>query len=214
MLTSINKYPFFDLSEIIVEPDLPYRGYTSVKPIKTGNIIPDINLATDYSRWKSFYNGAPTHGPITLKHLYGKPITIAFYSKYWKERGVEHLKRLNTLQNEIKANGGNLLIITAEANDEQLAKITWEHSLSLNFYHDIDNQIAESFRIYSETDPAWNRFSGIDVNVPLLAVYVVDTTKQIVYDYIDTDLTTPFIEDDIISAVYISSLTNNRKRSA
>ena len=176
--------------------------------------MPDINLVTEYPRWQNFYNGAPTHGPISLKHLYGKPLTIAFYSKHWQKRGIDQLKQLNAIQNEIKANGGNLLILTAEAGDEQLAKITWEHSLSLVFYHDINNEIARKFRVYSESDPTWNSFSGIDVNVSLLAVYVINTERQIVYDHVDRNLSGTFITDDIINAVYEASLTNNRKKSA
>jgi peroxiredoxin len=214
MLTTINKYPFFDMSEIIADNDLPYKKYQSLKPVKTGNVIPDINLVTDYKRWKNFYNGAPTHGPVSLKHLYGKPLAIAFYSKYWQGRGIEQLKQLNAIQTEIKIHGGNLLILTDEAGDEQLAKITWEHNLSLNFYHDINNEIAEKFRVYSENDPTWNRFSGIDVNIPLLAVYVIDTDRHIVYDHVDRNLESSFIADELIATVYEAALTNDRRRSA
>lgn len=214
MLTTISKYPFFDLSEIIPEPSFSYQPYKKLQPVKTGNLIPDINLVTDYKRWKNFYNGAPTHGSISLKHLYGKPLAIAFYSKHWKDGGIEQLKHLNAIQSEIKANGGNLLILTAEAGDEQLAKITWENNLSLNFYHDINNEIAKQFRVYSEDDPTWNRFSGIDVNVPLLAVYVIDTERHVVYDHVDRNLSATFVADDIINSIYGASLTNVRRRSA
>ncbi|MES2425838.1 MAG: redoxin domain-containing protein [Bacteroidota bacterium] len=214
MLTTISKYPFFDLSEIIPDKDLSYKPYKALQPVKTGNLIPDINLLADYKRWKNFYNGAPTNGPLTLKHLYGKPLAIAFYSKHWQDRGIDQLKRLNVIQNEIKANGGNLLILTDEVNDEQLAKITWEHSLSLNFYHDVNNEIAEKFRVYSENDPTWNRFSGIDVNIPLLAIYVIDTDRHIVYDHVDRDLSTQFIADDIITAIYTAALSGVRRKSA
>jgi peroxiredoxin len=209
-----SKYPYFDLSEIITDRDLAYKAYKPLKPVKTGNLIPDINLSTDYSRWQNFYNGAPTHGLISLKHLYGKPLAIAFYSKHWQGRGAEQLKQLNTIQSEIKANGGNLVIISAEEQDEDLVKIAWENSLSLNFYHDIHNEIAEKFRVYSENDPTWGRFSGIDVNVPLLSVYVINTERQIVYDHVDRDLTSAFIADDVVAAVYEAALINNRRRSA
>ncbi|NNU34645.1 redoxin domain-containing protein [Mucilaginibacter sp. S1162] len=214
MLTTINKYPFFDLSEIIPEPNFSYKPYKKLQPVKTGNLIPDINLVTDFKRWKNFYNGAPAHGSISLKHLYGKPLAIAFYSKHWKDRGVEQLKELNAIQSEIKANGGNLLILTDEAGDEQLAKITWENNLSLNFYYDINNEIAQQFRIYSKDDPTWNRFSGIDVNIPLLAIYVIDTERYVVYDHVDRDLSATLIVDDIISSIYEASLTNTRRKSA
>ena len=215
MLTTATKYPFFDLSEIIPEAKLSYKAYKSLKPVRTGNLIPDINLSTQYSRWQNFYNGAPTHGPISLKHLYGKPLAIAFYSKHWGEHGIDQLQQLNAIQNQIKANGGNLVIITTDGeDDQQLAHITWEHSLSLNFYYDIDNEIAQKFRVYSENDPTWNNFSGIDVNIPLLAVYVIDTDRQITFDHVNRDLSTPFFADDLISSVYESVLVNNRRRSA
>jgi peroxiredoxin len=214
MLTTISKYPFFDLSEIIPEPDFSYKPYKKLQPVKTGNLIPDINLVTDFKRWKNFYNGAPTHGSISLKHLYGKPLAIAFYSKYWQDRGIEQLKQLNAIQTEIKANGGNLLILTDATGDEQLDKITWDNNLSLNFYHDINNEIAEKFRVYSEDDPTWNRFSGIDVNIPLLAIYVIDTERHVIYDYVDRDLSNTFVADDLIASIYEASITNTRRKSA
>ncbi|MES2809314.1 MAG: redoxin domain-containing protein [Bacteroidota bacterium] len=214
MLTTINKYPFFDLSEIIADNDLAYKVYKKLNPVKAGNLIPDINLVTDYKRWKNFYNGAPTNGPVSLKHLFGKPLTVAFYSKHWGEHGVNQLIQLNGLQNEIKANGGNLLILTDEINDKELANITWEHSLSLNFYYDVNNEIAKKFRVYSEQDPTWNTFSGIDVNIPRLAIYVIDTDRHIVYDHIDTTLEKKFIADDLINAVYGAALITIHKKSA
>lgn len=141
-------------------------------------------------------------------------MAIAFYSKHWQDRGIEQLKQLNAIQAEIKANGGNLLILTDEAADEQLVRVTWEHSLSLNFYNDINNEIAEKFRVYSADDPTWNRFSGIDVNIPLLAVYVIDTERHIVYDHVDRDLSNSLVADDIIASIYEASLTNTRRKSA
>jgi peroxiredoxin len=106
------------------------------------------------------------------------------------------------------------LILTEETGDEQLATIAWEQCLSLNFYHDINNEIAEKFRVYSEKYPTWGTFSGIDVNIPLLAIYVIDTERHIVYDHVDRDLSNTFIADDIINAIYDASLTSNLRKSA
>jgi peroxiredoxin len=211
MLTTINKYPYFDLSEIIIERDLSYKAYKALKPVKAGNYVPDIKLDTDYANWQNFYNGAPTPGHIATRQLLSKPLVISFYSKHWQDRGIDQLKQLNALQYEIKANGGNLVIINADGPNEDLAKIAWEHNLSLNFYFDKDNKIAEKFRVYSEEDPTWNTFAGIDVNVPLLATYVVDTAKHIVFDHVDRNLTDTFVADEILTAVYHSALNNSRK---
>ncbi|HTK21350.1 MAG TPA: hypothetical protein VL442_17650, partial [Mucilaginibacter sp.] len=77
-----------------------------------------------------------------------------------------------------------------------------------------DNKIAGRFRIYSEKDPTWNTYSGINVNIPLLAVYVIDTDRHIAYHYIDRDLEQNFRTDDLITAVYESALIEVQKRSA
>jgi len=214
MLSTINKYPFFDLSELNIENEYNPKIYQKIKPVKTGNLIPDISIVTDYKRWKNFYNGAPTPGQFTWKQLYGKPLTIAFFSIHWGDRGIAQLKHLNDIQHEIKANGGNLLVFTNDVNTEGLSRIIWENSLTLDFYHDVDNKAAAKFRIYSEKDPTWNTYAGVDVNIPLLAVYVIDTERHINYHYIDRDLETDFRTDDLIAAVYGSSLAGVRRKSA
>lgn len=213
MLTAINKYPFFDISEIIPDNDLELKPYKPLLPVKAGNFIPDLTLNKSYANWQQFYNGSETHGPVLLRHLLEKPLVISFYSHHWKDPGLEQLKNLNAIQHEIKASGGNLLIITPEKEDGLQAK-AWEHNLSLNFYYDNDNLIARQFRVYDEDSPAWDRFSGIDENAPLLATYVLDPFRQVVFHHVDLSFEAAFPAKEIISAVYIAALANNRKRSA
>jgi len=213
MLATTNKYPFFDLSEIIPELNFEFKSYKPLKPVKTGNYIPDFTLNNLHEQWQQFYNGAETHGPVLLRQLLNKPLVISFYSQHWKEEGLDQLKQLNALQHEIRANGGNLLVINDEKGNG-LQKLAWENSLSLNFYFDKNNHIAKKFRIYSESNPAWNRFSGIDANIALLATYVIDPSQRVIYDHIDEDFIKPFPAKEILSAVYESALTVNSKKSA
>jgi len=213
MLATIDKYPFFELSEIIPELNFEFKPYKALNPVKAGNYIPDFTLNAVYEHWQQFYNGAETHGPVLLRHLLNKPLVISFYSHHWKEAGLNQLKQLNNLQHEIRANGGNLLIINDE-KDNGLQRIAWENSLSLSFYYDKNNGIAKKFRIYSEDNPAWNRFSGIDANVPLLATYIIDRSNQVVYDHVDPNFIDSFPAREIISAVYESALINNSRKSA
>jgi len=213
MLSSNHKYPFFDLSEIVPDRDIPFRPFRAFNPVKAGNYIPALKFSNDYSRWQSFFNGAQTHGPVLLRQLLNKPLVIAFYSRYWGQHGLELLTRLNAIQQEIKASGGNLLIIS-DARTEELEKIAWDNSLTLNFYHDEEKALAQLFRVYSEDYPTWNRFSGVDENVPLLATYIVDTNRQVIYSHIDWDFLGTFSEDDVISSVYESSLMAGNRRSA
>ena len=213
MLATIDKYPFFELSEIIPELNFEFKSYKALSPVKAGNYIPDFTLNAVYEHWQQFYNGAETHGPVLLRHLLNKPLVISFYSHHWKEAGLNQLKQLNNLQHEIRANGGNLLIVNDE-KDNGLQRVAWENSLSLSFYYDKNNEIAKKFRIYSEDNPAWNRFSGIDANVPLLATYIIDPSNQVVYDHVDPNFIDSFPAREIISAVYESALINNSRKSA
>jgi len=196
----INSFPYFDLSEIIPDRDLVFRSFQKSEPVKSGDILPDFSLEKEPGRWQQFFNGAETHGPVLFHQLLNKPLVIGFYSYHWQQYGIDLLKQLNSLQKDITANKASLLIISSE-RDRNLEKLMWDNNLSLNFYFDKDKQIAEKFRIYSEHDPIWNKFSGIDTNVPLLATYVVSATGQIEYEHIDPDFSKTFPVNEIISAV-------------
>lgn len=215
LATTINhtKYPFFDLSEIIPDNDLGFKPYKPLRPVRTGNYLPGFTLQPAYTRWQHFFNGAETHGAILLRRILSNPLVIAFYSPQWKQHGLDYLKQLNTIQAEIKANGGNLIVVTA-AKEKDLEKLVWENNLSLNFYFDAQHDIAQSLRIYADTDPVWNRFSGIDINVPLLATYVLDANRQVVFDQVSFDLDRHIDARGVINAVHNASLAENLKRSA
>lgn len=199
------KYPYFDLLEIVADFDLHRKNFKPLRPVRSGNIVPGFNLNRDSNRWQHFFNGAETHGPILLRQLLSKPLTLFFYSVHWKDHGIDLLKTLNALQYEIKANGGNLLIISAEKTEE-LEKIVWDNSLSLNFYHDPNNEIARQFRIFSEEDPAWNKFSGVDANVPLPATYVLSANGQVLFAHTDVDPDNAYPVREVLAAVYQAAL--------
>jgi peroxiredoxin len=208
---NISKYPYFDLSEIISEPDLRFNPNKSAKPVKAGNILPDFTLQKENAKWQQFFNGAEIQGPVLLRQLLNKPLVIGFYSHHWQAYGLQLLKQLNAIQHNIKAQGANLLIISSE-KERGVEKIVWEQNLSLSFYFDCNKEIAEKFRIYSDDDPIWNRFSGIDTNVPMLATYVISPFGQIVYDHIDPDFAEPFPADDILAAVKKAGSLNNIRK--
>jgi len=188
------------MSEIVPEKEFSFKTYDVLKPIKAGEAVPDFVLQKDNVKWQQFFNGVETHGPVLLLQLLNKPLVIAFYSNYWQAHGLSLLKQLNSIQHEIKAHDANLLIISAE-KERKLEKIAWDNNLSLSFYFDTDKEIAEKFGVYSENDPIWNKFSGIDTNVPLLATYVISPFGKIVYDHIDWNFSNELPSKEIIAAV-------------
>jgi peroxiredoxin len=212
MVTALktDKYPNFDKSEIIPDYDLTFGSYDVIKPLKTGDILPGFTLEKENARWQQFFRGAEVHGPVLFHHLLNKPLVIGFYSGHWQHHGLDLLRQLNALQHDIKETGGQLLVINSE-KEQALEKIAWENSMSLSFYFDSDREIATKFGIYSENDPAWKRFSGVDTNVPLLAVYVISPAGQIEFDHVGLDFSTAIPAKDIISAVQRADDLNNKQ---
>lgn len=212
--TSTIKYPSFDLLEATIDRDLSYKNYQSLKPVKTGYSISRIGFDFAYSQWQSFLNGVADDTFVATKQLYGQPLVISFYSKYWNGKGLDYLKQLSSLHKEVKANGGSLIIISAEAFNEELAELAFRNNLSLIFYFDQSNSIAQQLGVYSENDPIWNWFAGIDLNVPLLSTFVIATENIVVFDHNHRDYDESLPSYEIIKAVGDSAYISNLLLSA
>jgi len=210
-----NKHAIdFDISEIIAELEMPVRKFKPLKPLKSGNHINEFVLVKDCINKRKFLSGAETSSSVLLRQFSGKPIVIGFYSSAWGEQGLNHLKHLNFLQTEIKVSGANLLIITPDDDKKYLEEIIWDNSLSLNFYFDPENVIAQKFGVYSDADPAWNKYAGIEINVPLLATYILDARNQIIFDHIDKDLQHVVLADELLYVLSTGSSYVQKRQSA
>ncbi|MBS1527655.1 MAG: redoxin domain-containing protein [Bacteroidetes bacterium] len=194
------RYIGFDTIEIDHEQEFKLRAYKRLQPLKSGDRVPSFFYQKDHCHWQQFVNGVIVHGPSLLNRLADKALVIAFYSAHWHTTGLQLLKQLSQLSAEIKARDTNLLIVAAE-KDSNLEKLAWDNNLSLSFYFDQDNQIAGKFGVYSDLDPTWDHFSGIDVNVPLLSTYVISRNGKIVYDHINRDCSDTFPRKELVAAV-------------
>lgn len=209
-MLSLNDILDFDMLELTPELELSYKKFGTLTPLKTGDSLHHFNLQKDYTRYQQFFNGAETHGRLSLTQLLNKPLVVSFYSSHWGEHGLKVLKELNNIQREIRALGGNLLIVNTESR-EQLAKVIWDNSLTLNFYKDTAHQLARLFKVFAPDAPTWNTYPGINVNIPLLATFVVSASKVIIYDDIDRMLAGQLAVKDILAAVYESAHQDARR---
>lgn len=201
MLTTTYKFPKFDLSELTTDPTFYRKQYQPLKPLKTGNIAPEFSLIKGNGTWLKPVDDNLFYGNIALRSVLNhRPLVIAFYSKHWKVSGIKSLRNLNTIQQKIAAKGGSVLIITPD-DAASIEKTIWQNSLSLSFYFDDAHTIARKFNIFSDNDPVWNKFSGIDTNVPLLSTYVIAPSGQIVFDHIEQEFTGGFSANDLLAAV-------------
>lgn len=199
-----NRYPLFDMSEIIQELEFGVTSKKRLKPLRKGEQVPNFSFEKNNFRWQQFVNGVERTTTINLLQLLNKPLIIAFYSAQWQAHSLNLLLQLNRLNKDIKAANANILIVSAE-KEKALENIVWNNSLSLSFYYDTENVIAEKFGIFSDKDPVWDKFSGIDTNVPLLSTYVISSEGEILFDYVDWD----FSKDIPVEAL-IASITGTR----
>ena len=212
-MSSTNRYPQFDTLEIILEREFSIQRFKKLSPLKAGNQIPGFSFTKGAGHWAQYVKGAESNIPVFQNQLLNKPLVIAFYAEQWGDKAKAHLIKLNSIQHEVKALGGNLIVISPE-QPKSLAKLVWEHELTLNFYFDTNNQIATGFGVFDAQNPTWNLFSGIDENLPLLSVYVINPSQQIVYHFINHDLESTFRSEDVLLAVYDSGAYKSRLISA
>jgi peroxiredoxin len=212
-MSSRTTFPQFDILEILLERDFEFKSYKPLRPEKAGHTVTGFTFSKEFGRWGQFINGSESHGPVFYNQLLSKPLVVAFHSHYWGKKGLQHLINLNSIQHEVKANGGNLVVISPDRADG-LAKLAWDHNLSLNFYFDFNNRLSHQFGVYDEKRPVWNQFTGIDENAPLLATYVLNAAKQITYQHIDWNFEDNFSRADVLGAVYDAGVYKSTLKSA
>src|ERR1700712_5448543 len=110
-MSTKTKYPYFDSLEVLLENDFLFRPFKPLMPVKAGNSIPDLLFSKEFGRWQQYINGADSTGLIPFNKFKAQPLVIAFYSQHWGQAGITQLLHLNKLQNEVKAVGGNLVVI-------------------------------------------------------------------------------------------------------
>jgi len=204
----------FELAEIVAELELPLRTVKPLKPLKHGDSLYDFTLQKGSINKQRFMKSATANGSVLFKQLPGKPLILFFYSAAWQERGVQYLKQLNSINCEIAKLGTNLLVVSPDEGGQLLEQTIWDNSLYLNFYADPANEIAQKFGIYSDDDPAWDKYPGIDINVPLLSVYVLNADNQIIFSHIDRDLESAVPSSEILDALHTEAALSQKRKSA
>lgn len=213
MSSNINHYPDFELIEIQSELLLHFKKYRLLSPLKAGDTVSEFTFTNNFNTWQQFFDGAETYNHLAIRQLLNKPLVISFYSYHWQKDGLEFIKELNRINTEIRANGGNMIVV-AEGRSAELQKLAWDNSLTLNFYFDTDRKLAEKFGVYHKNSPVWERFSGIDADVPLLASFAVSPHRQVLFSYSNWNADSKLNTDKLIGEIYQARLYLNTRRSA
>jgi peroxiredoxin len=210
MLNNNLKYPAFDTIELTTELEFNSQAYTKLRPTKPGDFISGLSQANN--KWHPIFDeNIYNQSGITFSYT-KKPLVLYFYSSQWGATSIAHLKQLNGVQQQIQYHYGNLLVVTD--NDDDIKKALWDHSLSLQYYNDSKHQLSRLLGIYADTSPAWNRYAGVDQNVPLPSVYVLDSFRQVAFAHANEDILTGLPLNYITEAVYQSNKYLSNKKSA
>jgi peroxiredoxin len=201
ILSKIND--LFQTSSTATSASLLFRS----TPAEAGDTFSSFYLKVNQGFWEGRPTFIKNNDTITDKQLFRKPLILAFYSPEWGEYGLQQLRTLNALQQDINLLGGQLLVV-ADTDLRTLRKIILENDLKLNIYSDPSFTIAENFGVYNVADPVYNRISGIDKNVPLLATYVISLSKKVSFKYIDA-LSNSFPTTELLSAVVTAGRSGN-----
>lgn len=187
-----------DIRGVVVKDRQPVER---VQPLITGESAPFFSLIDTPDSWQaSLFTAGLSGKALNLPDLLAQgPVVVSFYCPCWGSYARPFLAALTKMTTAIRAEGGQLVVFTNE-NPKYLAKQTDLSEMILAY--DADNAIARRFGVYSETDPIWDRVSGISEDVYVPAVYVIDRYRRIQYHFLDENFEGLHQQTDILNELY------------
>lgn len=186
-----------DVRAVVVKDRQPVER---VRPLLSGESVPFFSLVDTADYWQASLLTIDTaHQTVSLPELLTRgPIVISFYCPCWGGYARPFLASLTKLATEVRAKGGQMVVFTNQ-NPKYLVQQTDLSTMLLAY--DADNSVARRFGVYSETDPIWDRVSGISEDVYVPAIYVIDRFRRIQYHFLDENFEGFAQQEDILSAL-------------
>ncbi len=182
MNTRIYQAPIFDLLELDLAPEIFFTVQEKLQPVAAGTPVAGLTTLRRVNKWHPYFDEIVLDTTSNQLRYTHKPLLLYFFEKDWGTIATEHLTQLNAAQNKLNEQQINLLVITTGSlkEFEALAK---KELWNLEVFEDASFEIASLLKIYSEKDPSWSRYPGIEGNVPLPALYLLDSARQIALDF-------------------------------
>ncbi|GAB2603493.1 redoxin domain-containing protein [Spirosoma areae] len=187
-----------DIRGVVVKDRQPIER---VRPLLTGELAPFFSLIGTTDSWQaSLFMARQTGQSLNLPDLLAQgPVVVSFYCPCWGGYARPFLTALTKLAEGVRAAGGQLVVFSNE-NPKYLPKQA--NFSDMLIAHDTDNAVARRFGVYSETDPIWDRVSGISEDVYVPAMYVIDRFRRIQYHFLDEDFEGFTQQTDVINELY------------
>jgi peroxiredoxin len=209
-MSTIHRYADYLPLAVPERFNAPNFKRTRIAPLSTGDTVPEAGLPrAQFISSSALLQGAGEQTDI--RSLVARPLVVAFISLHWNDYAQKLLQDLQVLHADIRIMGGELLVISDE-DSAGFFSIADKQAVSFSTIWDRQHKIATQFGLYSATDPIWGRISGINADVPVPAVYVLDPSGKIVFDQVDHYFEQRISARDLLSAVYDAS--SHREKAA
>jgi peroxiredoxin len=189
----MSNYRYADLlPEVELDNIKKTQLRTAIQPLASGDVLPSFhihkkNILTTGDLLRSL------NGSLPVTQIADRPLVIVFYSAHWNQYGQRLLQDLSDLHADVRIMGGQLLLVSSEANIQPLPFAS---------VYDQYQHIATKAGVYSSTDPIWDRVSGIEADVATPAIYVVTPDLKITYSQVDLWFERGVQRRELLSAVY------------
>lgn len=173
-----------ELGDIQVRVVKDRQPVERVQPLKTADPAPLIAIASAGGHWRTADRPAFAQGNVlTLPQLVKqRPVVVGFYCPCWGRYADPFLNTLIDLAHQVDRAGGQLLVFT---NEQPRYLPQKARQAPITLVYDADKIVARQFGVYADTDPIWDRISGISEDVYVPALYVIDSHQQIRYHFLD-----------------------------
>jgi peroxiredoxin len=213
MRSSILKLSRLETIELTTDPEFAVTGFQKLTPVKAGTVIPALSASDNTVGSHPFFNEIALNNDVHSFTNSRKPLLLYFYEQEWGDVSLGHLQQLQAVQTELRDHNINLLVITA-GSIKKLQQLSWEKNWSIEVVEDTNNHLATLLHIYSEESPAWGSYSGINHNISLPALYLLDSGYRVTFDYANQDLHTNLPLAEVILAATGAVQFEQARRSA
>lgn len=199
-MRTTNRYADFLPQNMDIRRTKPLHDRTKIKPLTAGHTFPLFHLhKEDFVVPFPFLSGENSY--IVGCELLNQPLVLAFYAVHWNDYGKRYLDELQHLYADIQVMGGQLLVVSADDRKE-LEFVMSESGYTFPLAIDHNYQIARSAGLYAESDPLWDRVSGIEENAPPPTAFVIGQSQHISYVFIDHYLDRTILVRELLTEVY------------
>lgn len=197
-MSSLYRYADYLLQPTPERFPSPSRNREKINPLRAGDFFPEF-----YVEESRIINAGPllsdSRQGASLHSLTLQPLVVVFYSWHWNNYAEQLIAALKSSVEAITAAGAQLLVVSSE--DKKLFTTVNPGPLPFDVVYDAQHRIARKAGIYRESDPIWDRVSGVNADVPVPAVYLVTPSLEISYDFTDLYLQERFAPQALLRTI-------------